>query len=90
METTKERAYGLILQKTFQIKDTVNRSGFCKPTCQCCLIAAAKGMVDEDIGIGITTDQLIDTLMGKFTAETPTDFAMVKLIEDLKLCQIFQ
>lgn len=74
-----EEAKRLILAKADEIRDTIDKSGFCRPDCEACLRASAKGIIDEEYGINNSTEEIIKGAMGSFTIETITDQALYAL-----------
>lgn len=76
---TVEQAKQLILRKADEIRATVDRSGFCKPDCEACLRATAKGLIDTEYGIENSIHELIEGSFWKFTPETITDQALFEL-----------
>jgi hypothetical protein len=61
---TVEEAKQLILSKADQIRETVDTSNFCRPTCEACLRAKAKGLIDDEYGIENSEEEIINGSLG--------------------------
>lgn len=81
---TKEEAKSLILQKAETIRETVDRSDFCSPDCEACLRAAAKGLVDKDLGLDLSTEELFDDAFRMMRGQEPLN----RLITDEALKEL--
>lgn len=77
---TVKKAKRLILKKAEEIRNTVDRSGFCEPDCEACLRSRAKGLVDKDYRIETSIGELISFGLGNEPVmESVTDKALEEL-----------